>query len=34
MDRPCNTYGKSTAAYKILVGIPDEKRPLEIAWLR
>jgi len=26
--------GKSTAAYRVLVGIPDEKRPLGIAGLR
>jgi hypothetical protein len=26
--------GKSTAAYRFIVEIPDEKRPLEIAGLR
>jgi hypothetical protein len=28
MGGACNTYGERTGAYRILVGRPEEKRPL------
>jgi hypothetical protein len=28
MDRPCSTNGEKRNAYRILVGKPEEKRPL------
>jgi hypothetical protein len=29
MGRACNTYGKSRGVYRVLVGKPEGRRPLE-----
>jgi hypothetical protein len=33
MDRACSTNGGGSSTYRILVGKPDEKRPLRTARL-